>query len=119
MADCDWNSNHRACTNTWGVLFTLKQIRVKFKTAGSRTMDSLAFFNPTASPAQRRQAAQETAQQLDLLLTSPLVGASYERGFTKTSAIGALTDHLAVESHTVCELSLVVDELYRFRSEID
>src|SRR5690349_787835 len=112
---CDWNSNNLSCTNTWGALLTLEQLKTKFSQSGSTKMPQLAFWVITGSINARQIAAGQLASDMDGLFMSPLVGAKREAGVTRSIAIQTLKSALLVATKTVCDLSITVDELYLFQ----
>lgn len=116
MPACHWTNNNLACINTWAFLRVLKQLTAVFGEAGSLKMKELAYWNPAASPEARRTEALALAAQLDNLFTNG-VGAKYEPGYTRTKAVANMADTLVDAAKTVCELSVTVDEAYRFTGE--
>jgi hypothetical protein len=115
-AECNWTNNNLACINTWAFLRVLKQLKPVFGEAGGLKMDQLAWWNPASSPEARRTEALGLAAQLDNMFVNG-VGAKYEQGYNRTKATNRLADTLVNAGKTVCELSVAVDEAYRFTGE--
>ncbi|MBI5432957.1 MAG: hypothetical protein HZA52_09025 [Planctomycetes bacterium] len=116
-AECNWNANNLAFSNTWGILLALEELRAKFSLAGAIRMDGLAFWSAAASPALRALEAQALAARMDRLFVQ-LLQAKYEQGKTRPQALTAVQAALLVAKGTVCELSVVVDEHYNFQGEL-
>jgi hypothetical protein len=115
-AQCNWTNNNLACISTWGFLRALKQLKPAFGDSGDIKMNQLAWWNPASSPEARRTEALALATQLDNMFTLG-VGARYETGFNRTKATSGMADTLVNAAKTVCELSVAVDEAYRFTGE--
>lgn len=116
MPECNWTNNNLACINTWAFLRVLKQLKPVFGDAGKLKMKELAYWNPAASPDARRIEALGLASQLDNMFTNG-VGAKYEKDYTRTKAVTSMADTLVDAAKSVCELSVTVDEAYRFTGE--
>ena len=115
-SSCPWSANNLACSNTNGVLNGMDEISSKFSKAKNIPMAKFAFWNDLETPDQRALAAKAVAGRLDRLFRK-LLGAKYEEGFNRTSAITKMQGVLKTRDKTVCQLAVVVDKAYRFRGE--
>ena len=115
--ECNWSNNNLACVYTWLDLNFIKQIDATFDSSANIVMSKLRFWNPSASPAERRLEAQSVAAQLAKMFTG-VNFAKYEAGKDFTTAVEAMTNGLTDGSKTMCELAVVVDEFYNFFGEL-
>jgi hypothetical protein len=118
VKNCTWSNNNVACVNTWFCLSkdVLGQLDASFAEAETRKMSSLAFWNDLAGAGTREAGARGLADLLTKLFTNVL-GATYEEGHDRASAVEAMTLTLVDAGKTVCELAAVVDELHHFSLE--
>ena len=114
--ECNWTNNNLACVNTWAFLRVLKQLKAVFGNAEKLPMEELIFWNPADSADARKTAALGLASQLDNMFINGL-RAKYESDYTRTKAVTSMADTLVTADKTVCELSVTVDEAYRFTGE--
>ena len=110
---CVWTNNNLACLHVWSWLRFLKQFKWSFKTAGDHCLNEMTYWNKVVSDDLRAIEAKTIAAELDRIFTQGLL-AAYESGFNMTKAVNRMTEELADGTKTVCEFSMVVDEIYQF-----
>ncbi len=113
----DWNKNNAACRSTWGTLRVMEQTRKTFPHAGAVPMRELAWWNPAATAAMRREQATALARQLDNAFVF-VSGAAYEDGMTSAKAVKDMVAVLTVEDRTIADLAEVNDANYQFLGEV-
>lgn len=110
---CTWTNNNLACLHVWSWLRYLEQFRWSFKSAGNHCLNEMTYWNKAVSDDLRAGEAKAIAAELDRIFTQGLL-ATYETGFNMTKAVNLMTREMADGSKTLCEFSMVVDELYQF-----
>lgn len=111
-----WNNNNLACLKTWIHLKVLNQLNVIFKDAGALKMNQLMFWNQSASSELRTTAAKAICSQLDNMFRL-FDKATYEAGINNSTAIESMLQVMTNENNTVEDLSMEVDDNYKFRGE--
>ena len=79
-------------------------------------MKELAFWNPTATPAMRREQATALAHQLDNIFVF-VRGADFEAGTSSAKAVQEMVAILTVAEQTIAGLAEVNDANYQFLGE--
>lgn len=118
MANCNWTNNNLACVNTWSFLRVLKQFKNVFGDAGTLKMSQLTYWNKAlhGGSGALQTEARGVAGQLDNMFITGL-RAKYEPDYDRATAVESLVKSLLKGDTTVCELSVAVDEAYRFTGE--